>query len=302
MKQSMFTQMKSAICKNTSHQWGEWILDDGICSTTRRCKRCGAEGSRKVDHIWSEWILDSCICSTTRKCKRCKAEETKEVEHAWGDWQLLPNQCVEVRICSHCRQRETWDSKHDWCDWFINDECRELRKCNRCGKEDHGSGKTKHTWGEWKNTEKYNCGNGNKIRECERCHQIEKSTIDLIHLWDTWILNKKSCTTTRKCKRCKAEETQEVEHAWGPLKIKELICVEVRECVNCGKLDYSDIKNPSKIIHHDYECVNESHVSTRYYTVSDNQTTWRCEWKCQRCGHVEFNEYDDWYGHRHPPD
>jgi hypothetical protein len=218
-----------------------------------------------------------------------------------GGWRLFPHQCVQVRVCTHCAQRETRDVEHQWGDWFINGECLEVRKCDHCGKEHSSSKKPKHAWGEWKNTKEYNCGNGKKIRECERCHQTEKSTADLIHTCVEWNILKEKCQKQAKCQIC-GELVCLPEHTWGVLKVKDSICVEVRECVNCGELEYSEIKNISNKIRHDYELVNSTIKSTRYYTVSDNQNTWHCEWKCKRCGHIEFNEYDDWAEGAHPPD
>lgn len=273
MKQSMFTQMKSAICKNTSHQWDEWILDDSICSTTRRCKRCGAEETRKVDHIWSEWTLDSHICSTTRKCKHCGVEESLKTDHHWSEWSTVVNQCVQIRMCAHCGMDEKKDIAHIWGEWkytkeYNCDNGSKVRECENCH-QTQISYKAKHKWGEWKHVEKCIIE-----RECQNCGRKE-SVIE--HSWGEWVYDDK-CLSTRKCKLCDKMEMGK-EHLWKEWHDDK--CVHYMKCELCGLTTPLDVS-------HEYELIDKTwDHDTKMGSGDDYWSYYRCTYKCKRCGDVK---------------
>ena len=126
------------------------------------------------------------------------------------------------------------------------------------------------------------------------------------HQWGAWILDEKSCTTTRKCERCKAEETKEVEHVWGEWKFFLHKCVQVRVCVHCAQREIRDAehnwdewKNTKE-----YNCSNGKKVRECKHCHEIEKSpdelihTWE-EWQtekekcqkervCQTCGKMEY--------------
>ena len=269
MAKSILAQIKSAICNNSVHQWSEWILNDGICTSTRTCKRCSTEETKKTDHLWKEWILDDHTCSATRNCKHCGEEEIQKTDHLWGDWNIVENYCAQIRVCAHCRIEEKKDIEHDWGDTFLNNKCIEAKSCRRCYIVVEVSRIPKHTWGDWKYSEKHNC----RIRKCEHCHELQrascakhnwteweflsgkciKESVCLncgmkrnreMHHWGDWVRDFKcQRTQTRKCTVCGEKNTGECDyfvldqHTWGNWQIKN--CREFRECEICKEKDYS---------------------------------------------------------------
>lgn len=278
MAYSNLAQMKAAICKNSSHQWDEWNLNDQICTSTRICKRCGEE-------------------------------ETKQIEHQWGEWGFVINTCAPRRTCNHCGLNEEGEVEHDW----VESVCKDTRKCKRCSKVIELSN-PKHAWMDWQNTKEYNCGNGQKIRECKLCHKIEisqkyhhtlgewkrisercvnerecqvcgyKESQDE-HTWEEWI-HENECHRNRRCKFCGKVESLE-EHKWGELTYDEK-CNCSRRCSQCESTEMIGVK-------HDYECIKITNDGSRPTGSGDDwQNYFICEWKCKRCGDMQTDSRSDW--------
>ena len=56
------------------HNYDIWVLTQGKCEETRRCKTCGFIQKRNVEHTWGEWGLDQ-DGLTCKVCDRCNAAE-----------------------------------------------------------------------------------------------------------------------------------------------------------------------------------------------------------------------------------
>lgn len=132
------------------------------------------------------------------------------------------------------------------------------------------------------------------------------------HQWSEWILNEKSCATTRRCRRCKAEETQDVEHEWGEWKFFLHKCVQVRVCAHCDHRetrdadhDWGEWQNTKQ-----YNCGNGKKVreckrcNEIQTSPNDLVHTWE-EWQvnrekcrkqrvCPTCGEKEYAPEHDW--------
>lgn len=202
MANSILAQIKSAICNNSSHQWGEWLLNDGVCTTIRKCTRCGTI-------------------------------ETKNIDHVWGEWNFIENQCVQVRMCAHCGIKEEKGIVHDWGTPFSNEKCKIVKVCRRCSFETE-TGLLGHAWGEWKYTEKYNCRNGHRVRECEHCHAIQISN-DAKHDWQEWEDIHGTCKRESMCLRCGTKRTSE-KHSWEEW-VFDNKCCHTKKCKVCNKVE-----------------------------------------------------------------
>ncbi len=278
MSKFTLTHLKSAICQNSSHQWGEWHLNDLMCTSTRICKRCGEE-------------------------------ETEQTEHQWGEWEFVNNTCVQRRICTYCGSKEEKNVEHDW----VESICKDTIKCKRCSKVIELTN-PKHAWMDWQNTKEYNCGNGQKIRECKQCHTVEISQ-KYHHTLGEWKHINESCVNERECQVCGYKERKD-EHTWEEW-VQDDECHRHRSCKYCGKLEkieehkwgewtYNEQCNCSRVcrqcktfeqngIKHDYELTKATVTSSRRMGSGDDwENHYICEWKCKRCEDMKTDTRSDW--------
>lgn len=284
MNKSLLNNFKSAICRNSGHQWSEWKVNDGICTTTRFCKRCSIEESLKIQHDWSPW---------------------KEV----------PGHCMERHICGHCGTQGDRPFEHDWGPQFLNKNCTYSSVCKRCGKEVN-FGTPSHTWSEWKNTPDHNCSNHQMVKECTNCHQLEISQ-QIKHSWSEWRSTGEACVMERSCSFCGKKESQ-VQHSWSEWFIAKH-CTYRRTCCNCLKSEtevkhswsewnydkqcrMSRICNNCKEIEtgktaHEFQLINQIYEGSRQMGGGDDyQYFYLCQYKCKRCGverEYHRSDYED---------
>ena len=57
------------------HNYDIWVLTQGKCEETRKCKTCGFIQSRNVEHTWSDWAAND-QGGMSKECTRCGHEES----------------------------------------------------------------------------------------------------------------------------------------------------------------------------------------------------------------------------------
>ena len=57
------------------HNYDVWVLTEGKCEETRKCKTCGFTQTRSVEHTWSDWAADE-NGAMSKECTRCGVAES----------------------------------------------------------------------------------------------------------------------------------------------------------------------------------------------------------------------------------
>lgn len=116
--------------------------------------------------------------------------------HDWGRWKD-ETPCIQVRKCRRCEyeQVKLKYGGHDWGEWEYEKRgsCVQVRKCTRCGLKDTET-RGEHSWGEWEHVY-LRCA---RIRTCKRCSAQEREEV---HDWEyEWASG--GGVNTRKCRVC----------------------------------------------------------------------------------------------------
>ena len=67
------------------HNYDIWVLTQGKCEETRKCKTCGYIQTRTVEHTWGEWTAQE-DGSMGKECTRCGAYESVAQYYVKGDF------------------------------------------------------------------------------------------------------------------------------------------------------------------------------------------------------------------------
>ena len=184
----------------TAHIFGEWtVTKTATCtekgSRKRTCSVCKYEATEDISakgHAYSEdWTSDAIDHWHTATCEHAE-EVSGKTAHTFGEWKTTVEATEETegkkeRICSVCSYKEEQslaklDHTHKFSsDWTSN--ATDHWHAATCEHTEEVSGKTAHTFGEWKTTvEATEETEGKKERICSVCsYKDEQSLAKLDH-------------------------------------------------------------------------------------------------------------------------
>ena len=112
----------------------EHIQGRPLCYLGKTCPDCH-EYITKTKHDFTEWEYKSYSnCDAVRECIHCQAQEASVI-HTYEETGKDSN-CRIIKICSRCGKQELGSTQHDWITIPFTDteiKANGKRKCKDCG-------------------------------------------------------------------------------------------------------------------------------------------------------------------------
>lgn len=228
------------------HDYDLWVLTQGECEETRKCKTCGFVQKRNVEHTWGEWA--EVEGQMQKSCERCGVSETVAQYYlkgavaadsgiVWGasdagkfeiDYTTMTAKLVVTLAVGDQFKVGTYDG------WEFNVENVQFAEGLFEGNSDGNLVATQaadyeviieglsgtdhkvkvnqlcvHTYGSWTLVSGKTC---DYEAVCSKC---QGKTTKVEHTLGDWALTTgKTCDYEKGCTKCDYKETK-VEHAWG---------------------------------------------------------------------------------------